>query len=96
VDTVSANLSFSIAAQFVENLILTGSLDINAIGNNLDNTLTGNSGRNDLAGAAGNDSLDGGGGVDTMAGGIGDDIYYFDNAGDKVIERMAQARASMR
>jgi Ca2+-binding RTX toxin-like protein len=85
-DTVSATLSFSIAAQFVENLILTGSLDINAIGNNLDNTLTGNSGRNDLAGAAGNDSLDGGGGVDTMAGGIGDDIYYVDNAGDKVIE----------
>jgi Ca2+-binding RTX toxin-like protein len=34
----------------------------------------------------GNDILDGGDGADTMIGGSGFDLYYVDNAGDKVIE----------
>ena len=50
VDTVHSSVSFSIASQFVENLTLTGTADINATGNNLNNVLTGNRG-NTLIGA---------------------------------------------
>ena len=39
-----------------------------------------------LIGGAGNDRLDGGTGADTMEGGTGNDIYYVDDAGDRVIE----------
>lgn len=39
-----------------------------------------------LFGNRGNDKLDGGTGADKMTGGTGDDIYFVDNAGDKVIE----------
>src|SRR6185437_10604096 len=51
----------------LENLTLTGTGAINAVGNALDNVLTGNSGANVLVGGAGADTLDGGGGVDTAS-----------------------------
>ncbi|MGW8188810.1 family 16 glycosylhydrolase [Sphingomonas hankookensis] len=46
----------------------------------------GGAGNDTLTGGAGNDLLDGGTGADDMAGGDGDDIYYVDNAGDRVSE----------
>ena len=77
IDTVRADFSYALGANF-DNLVLTGTEDINGSGNELHNTLIGNSGANTIAGGAGNDALDGGEGVDVLIGGIGDDTYVFD------------------
>ena len=75
-DTVRSSVSYSLG-QNVENLILTGTANINGGGNGDANSLTGNSGNN---------TLDGGTGADVMAGGNGDDNYYVDNSGDVVAD----------
>jgi Ca2+-binding RTX toxin-like protein len=71
-DTLSAAVTTTLPAD-VENLLLTGSANINGTGNSTSNTITGNSGNN---------ILDGGGGsfssftnYDIMIGGLGDDTY---------------------
>ncbi|MES2634681.1 MAG: hypothetical protein V4669_17055 [Pseudomonadota bacterium] len=64
IDTIIASVSYAIT-DGVENLVMSGALDIDAIGNALDNAVSGNSGSNAITGAGGNDSIDGGAGTDT-------------------------------
>ena len=81
-DTVITSVTYVIDAN-VENLVMLGSADINATGNDLTNTITGNAGFNlidgglgkdFLIGNDGNDTLIGGGGNDSLQGGAGDDV----------------------
>ena len=74
-DTVSASVSFSIAALAnIENLVLTGGATTGT-GNALNNIITGNNLSN---------TLNGGAGADTMNGGTSSDTFVVDNAGDVI------------
>jgi ELWxxDGT repeat protein len=75
-DTVQASIAYTLPNN-VENLVLTGTGNLNGTGNGLNNVITGNSGNNSLNGAAGNDTLNGAAGVDTLTGGTGTDIFIF-------------------
>jgi VCBS repeat-containing protein len=50
--------------------------------------LYGGDGADTVIGQAGHDLLDGGSGADFLAGGAGDDVYYFDDVGDTLTERI--------
>ncbi len=73
----SALVNVNIAANFVDDILLTGSLNLSATGNKLVNHIQGNDGANLIDGGAGNDIL---------IGGLGDDIYILDSTGDSVTE----------
>ncbi len=75
-DTVRSSIGHTLAAN-VENLVLTGTGNINGVGNSRANELWGNTGNNVLNGLAG---------ADKMYGGKGNDTYAVDNAGDLVVE----------
>ncbi len=99
-DLVRSSVSWTLGVTSnLENVILTGSGNINAAGNTGANKLTGNSGNNALSGNAGNDSLVGNGGNDTLdggandtiggdtlIGGLGNDLYVVDSTLDKFSE----------
>jgi Ca2+-binding RTX toxin-like protein len=72
IDTVRSSINYGLGAN-IENIVLTGSANLNANGNTLNNVMTGNSGNN---------VLNGGAGLDTMIGGDGDDTYYLDQSGE--------------
>jgi Ca2+-binding RTX toxin-like protein len=76
VDTVIASVTRSLGS-YIENLVLTGSADIDGTGNGLANTITGNSGANVLSGNDGDDTLIGGAGADTLIGGAGTDTANY-------------------
>lgn len=81
IDTILAAFSINLSNYAnVENITLTGSANISAIGNGVANALTGNGGAN---------KLDGKTGADTMLGGAGSDQYYVDNSNDRAIETSA-------
>jgi Ca2+-binding RTX toxin-like protein len=75
IDRVYSTISFSLTgtAAGIDDAFLTGTVDVDLVGNGLANRLTGNSGNNVLDGGAGNDVLDGGLGNDTLIGGAGND-----------------------
>ncbi len=85
-DTVVAFANYALTGQYIETLILSGTLDLKGTGNSLVNTIDGN---------AGNNIIDGKGGADTMAGAGGDDTYYVDNVGDNVVEADGQGNDSV-
>ncbi len=83
-DSVRSSVSF-VLPDHVENLVLTGTGNINGTGNELGNAITGNAGNNGLNGGlgadvlgagAGADLLNGGGGADTLSGGTGADRVF--------------------
>lgn len=86
IDTVYSSTNYKMVSENLENLVLTGALDLNVTANNTDNNLTGNSGANLFYALDGNDTIDGSGGTDTMYGGYGDDVYYVDQYVDEIIE----------
>ncbi|MDE0794327.1 MAG: hypothetical protein OSB76_01630 [Alphaproteobacteria bacterium] len=73
-DTVQSTVSFTLG-NFVVDLELSLSSNIDGTGNSLDNTIIGNSGDNTITGGAGNDTINGGLGNDTFRSGAGRDIF---------------------
>lgn len=88
IDTVIASRDWRLGAH-VENLLLTGDVDLKGFGNQLDNLIRGNRGSNLLTAGAGNDLLDGAAGNDWLDGGDGDDAYLFERGGG--LDRIADS-----
>jgi Ca2+-binding RTX toxin-like protein len=85
-DLVQARINYTLGSN-VERLTLTGSANINGVGNSQANTLIGN---------AGNNLLDGGSGSDSMAGGSGDDTYIVAQSTDTVSEATDEGTDTVR
>ncbi len=86
IDTVRSSFSnFNLSGASLENLILTGTANINGAGNSLDNILIGNSGNNNLNGGSGKDILVAGSGHDVLVGGSGNDILSGGAGSDRPI-----------
>ncbi len=104
VDTVQSSVSMFLGAN-LENLTLTGYVNLMGGGNTLDNVITGNDGDNLLIGGTGADTIRGGLGndslyaanyndspdaqADMLYGGAGDDEYHA-NASDMVVEQAGE------
>ena len=69
----------------VEDLVLLGTADSNASGNNGANVITGNDGNNTINALGGNDTVYGGIGNDRLYGGAGDDALY-GGAGNDILD----------
>lgn len=74
-DTVRSSIDHTLVLR-AENLVLTGTADIDGTGTVLNNAITGNAGANVLLGGGGIDKIKGGAGNDTVNGGSGSDFLY--------------------
>jgi Ca2+-binding RTX toxin-like protein len=83
IDTVQSSVNWTLGTN-IENLTLTGPLNVNATGNALNNILVGNSGNNVLDGVSGNDTLRGGQGDDTYVVTPGDADTVVELAGEGI------------
>ncbi len=79
IDKINSSVTYMLSDN-VENLTLTGTLNINATGNGAANIIIGNSGSNRLTGGAGNDTLNGKEGNNILTGGTGMDYFQFKTA----------------
>lgn len=87
IDTVEASIDYVLGST-LENLILTGTSDLQGTGNDGDNVLIGNAGSNRLDGGLGGDDMYGGDGDDTFVNDSSDDwIYENEGAGIDTVER---------
>jgi Ca2+-binding RTX toxin-like protein len=94
-DLVKSSVSFQLGT-YIEELVLTGTDNIDGTGNGQDNLVKGNSGENVLTGGEGNDVLIGGAGddilrgddgIDFLKGGIGDDTLTGGGEADRFVFR---------
>jgi Ca2+-binding RTX toxin-like protein len=76
-DYVVTTVSYATNGQEVEEIHLTGTGHINAVGS---------SGNNSIFGNSGNNIINGGAGEDYMSGDAGNDTYYVDNLNDQVVD----------
>lgn len=83
-DSVFSSADYTLS-EHIENLTLTGSTAVKAIGNSQNNTLTGNDRNNLLDGRGGSDTINGKGGNDDIRGGDGSDRLYGGTGDDRLI-----------
>lgn len=82
--TVLSSVSYALSVG-LSNLMLTGSADLFATGNDGAGTLTGNAGRDTLIAGDGDETLVAGSGLATMVGGAGHNTFVVNNSADVIV-----------
>ena len=85
IDTAKTSKVNLILGDHVENGMLKGSLNLQAVGNALANDLRGNGAANKMSGGDGDDVIYGGGGMDRLFGEEGDDRLFGDDGNDRLV-----------
>ncbi|MGE5516823.1 MAG: glycosyl hydrolase family 28-related protein [Bacteroidota bacterium] len=80
VDLVQSSITYKLGS-YVEDLVLTGTGNINGTGTDYHNLVQGNDGNNILSGLGGNDTMVGGKGNDVLIGGSGYDTFVLKTPG---------------